>query len=83
MWRWFDAVVVATDPLALWEPGHGRVPATPRSGAPALGTRVYASAGLPGADWWACGPATGAEATVDVAEVEAFLVGHGLLPKRG
>lgn len=63
VWRWFDAVVLGSEhagSVRLWEPGHGEViaraheryvPQTP-------GSRAYASAGLPGAEWWVSGPAT-------------------------
>jgi hypothetical protein len=40
---------------------------------------VYASAGLPGADWWAEGPVTAvADATVAMHEVLAFYAEHEL-----
>jgi hypothetical protein len=83
LWRWYDAVVLEqlTDHVRLWEPGHGEVLATPRD--PVLryppGTRAYASAGMPGADWWIEGPVAAVE-DVDVAldEVCAFYAEHGL-----
>lgn len=58
LWRWFDAVVIAgadDSRIVLWEPAHGEVTATvrPPLSAAEPGSRVYASAGLPGADWWA------------------------------
>ena len=52
VWRWFDAVVLECTEggFRLWEPGHGEVLAQPRRAAwsPEPGSRVYASAGLPG-----------------------------------
>jgi hypothetical protein len=84
VWRWFDAVVLGQDAdgVTLWEPVHGIVHATLRSGIRyPPGSRAYASAGLPGADWWVAGPAVAVaeEADVDVDEVVAFFEGLGLL----
>jgi len=84
VWRWYDAVVLGeeADQVRLWEPAHGEVLATPRSsyvpGRP--GTRAYLSAGLPGADWWVAGPATGepGDADVDLADVERLYDEHDL-----
>jgi hypothetical protein len=63
--------------VVAWEPGHGTVLARPRDPDLAYrpGSRAYLSAGLPGADWWAAGPAVdrAEDAEVDRAEVEAFL----------
>ena len=85
VWRWYDAVVVGADdggPVPLWEPAHGQVRATPRPSyvAQEPGRRVYASAGLPGADWWATGPVTGApeDADVDLDEVVRLYTERGL-----
>jgi hypothetical protein len=59
VWRWYDAVVLGdagAGNLLLWEPGHGEVIARPRSDLRyEPGSRAYASAGLPGADWWLAG----------------------------
>ena len=83
LWRWYDAVVLeqsATE-VRLWEPGHGEVLAQardPHHGLPA-GTRAYASAGLPGADWWVEGPVTAVQdVVVAMDEVLAFYDDHGL-----
>ncbi len=84
VWRWFDAVVLdaADGQVRLWEPLHGEVLATPRDPArlPPPGSRAYASAGLPGADWWVAGPvvARAADADVELDEVRAFFTGHRL-----
>ena len=73
VWRWYDAVVLGDEDgsVRLWEPAHGEVLATPRpSYAPRRpGTRAYASAGLPGADWWVTGPEP------DLDAVAAFYAG--------
>ena len=83
IWRWYDAVVLeqSTRQVRLWEPGHGEVLARSRSPQhryPA-GTRAYASAGLPGADWWVEGP-VGAVEDADVAmePVSEFYAAHDL-----
>jgi hypothetical protein len=84
VWRWFDAVVLgsAHGTVRLWEPAHGEVLATPRR--PDLpyrtGGRAYASAGLPGADWWVAGPADVAPEAADVEldEVRRFYDEHKL-----
>lgn len=84
VWRWFDAVVLGTSSGAvrLWEPLHGEITARPRDADLVLqpGSRAYVSAGLPGADWWLSGPAVSSpeQARVDVAEVRAFYIDHGL-----
>ncbi|MCA5892160.1 hypothetical protein LEP48_02200 [Isoptericola sp. NEAU-Y5] len=85
VWRWYDAVVLGEESdgsVHLWEPAHGEVVAAPRAGyrPQEPGARAYASAGLPGADWWvaeAVSP-SGSEPTADVDEVEAFYTRHGL-----
>jgi hypothetical protein len=63
VWRWFDAVVltrVDDGSLHLWEPAHGEVIARARQTCVDVepGERVHASAGLPGAEWWAAGRVT-------------------------
>jgi len=90
VWRWFDAVVLGPedDRVRLWEPGHGEVVAAvpaadssrTKSGRSSAqprppGTRAYAPAGLPGADWWVAGAVVAAaeDAGVELDEVEAFL----------
>ena len=44
------------------------------------GSRVYASGGFPGAEWWAAGSATGSpeRADVELAEVDALFTDSGL-----
>ncbi|RZS79984.1 hypothetical protein EV189_3463 [Motilibacter rhizosphaerae] len=82
VWRWYDAVVTGAEGgfVELWEPGHGRVLARPRA-VPAVGTRAYLSAGLPGAEWWVAGPVvpSAQDADVELAEVERFVVVHGIV----
>ena len=61
VWRWYDAVVLGNDEagsVRLWEPAHGHVTARPNEyWVPQHpGSRAYASAGLPGAEWWVGGP---------------------------
>ena len=86
VWRWYDAVVLGEEGglVRLWEPAHGEVLARPRRAGqhPATGTRAYASAGLPGADWWIAGAAVAeaADADVELGEVGAFCTEHGLWP---
>jgi hypothetical protein len=64
-WRWYDAVVLGhdADTVRLWEPAHGEITARPRPTyrEQMPGTRAYASAGLPGADWWVAGPSDAVE----------------------
>jgi hypothetical protein len=79
VWRWFDAVVLGPgdgDTVRLWEPLHGEVAATPRPSyvVPEPGSRVYASAGLPGAEWWLAGTAE----DVELAAVHALYDEHDL-----
>jgi hypothetical protein len=83
VWRWFDAVVLGEEGglVRLWEPAHGEVLARPRSVRRwQPGTRAYAAAGLPGADWWVAGPAEprAEDAEVDLYEVRRLLLAHGL-----
>ncbi len=73
VWRWYDAVVLGPAPdgcTRLWEPAHGEVVGRLRhpESAPQPGTRAYASAGLPGAEWWVAGP-IGPDTVVDLDEV--------------
>ncbi len=77
LWRWYDAVVLGTEEagvVRLWEPAHGEVLAQPRPSHRRQdpGTRAYASAGLPGADWWVAGPVTARpeDADVELGEVD-------------
>lgn len=84
VWRWYDAVVLGTADggVRLWEPAHGEVVARPRPCYIELepGSRAYASAGLPGADWWVVGPATGLPGAdaIDASEVGALFSDNGL-----
>jgi hypothetical protein len=84
VWRWYDAVVLASDSASvrLWEPAHGEVSAQRRRPGQQYetGTRAYLSAGLPGADWWVAGTAAGRaeEADVELDEVARLYASHGL-----
>jgi hypothetical protein len=85
VWRWYDAVVLdlaADGTVDLWEPAHGRVRAQRRPMFQELepGSRAFASAGLPEADWWVAGPATRMPdaSDIDLAEVNAFYVDNDL-----
>lgn len=84
IWRWYDAVVLDPDGelVRLWEPFHGEVSARRRTSHDSLapGARAYASAGLPGADWWVCGQVTRdpVDAAVDLHEVAALYTDRGL-----
>jgi hypothetical protein len=71
VWRWYDAVVLGTEDdgsVRLWEPAHGEVLAQARASYEKQdpGSRAYASAGLPGAEWWAAASADGAPQNADV-----------------
>jgi hypothetical protein len=83
IWRWYDAVVLeqAGGHVRLWEPNHGEVLAQLRRSQHRypVGTRAYASAGLPGADWWVEGPVTAVEdADVAMDAVYEFYAAHDL-----
>jgi hypothetical protein len=80
VWRWFDAVVLGTEGdglVRLWEPAHGEVVAQARPSYERQdpGSRAYASAGLPGAEWWVADSAHGAPDTADV-ELDAVYALH-------
>ena len=84
VWRWFDSVVLGEEGglVRLWDPAHGEVLARPRRVRHwRPGTREYASAGLPGADWWVAGPVQprAEDAEVDLDEVRRFLALHQLM----
>ena len=85
VWRWYDAVVLGTEDngsVRLWEPGHGEVIARPRAWYQKQdpGSRAYASAGLPGAEWWVAGSAGGAphNADVELDDVDALFTENDL-----
>jgi hypothetical protein len=71
VWRWYDAVVLGIEDggsVRLWEPAHGEVIAQARASYENQdpGSRAYASAGLPGAEWWVAVSADGAPQSADV-----------------
>lgn len=71
VWRWYDAVVLVHEEagsVQLWEPAHGEVVARARQSYQAVGPgeRAYASAGLPGADWWVAGSVATPPESADV-----------------
>src|SRR6266487_5882875 len=71
VWRWYDTVVLGTEDdgsVRLWEPTHGEVIAQARASYAKQdpGSRAYASAGLPGAEWWVADSASGAAQSADV-----------------
>ncbi len=83
VWRWYDAVVLGHEgdgSVRLWEPGHGEVVARARPSyeqQPA-GSRAYASAGLPGAEWWvADSTARGLAAVVELDDVDTLYTENG------
>ncbi len=84
VWRWYDAVVLASDDGAvrLWEPAHGEVTAQRRRPQQEYGpgSRAYLSAGLPGADWWVAGKAVdqAEDAEVELGEVGRLYTEHGM-----
>ncbi len=85
VWRWFDAVVLGAESsglVPLWEPAHGDVAARPRPSYQVVepGQRAYASAGLPGAEWWIAGPvvADPAAADVDLDDVDRMFTSNDL-----
>lgn len=88
VWRWYDAVILGPTgqgKIHLWEPAHGVVVAQrrPMYEDAEPGSRAYASAGLPGADWWVAGPAVRLpRATdIDLAEVDALFTENQLWSK--
>jgi hypothetical protein len=71
VWRWYDAVVLGTEDdgaVRLWEPAHGEVTGQARVSYEKQdpGSRAYASAGLPGAEWWVAGSVCGTPQSADV-----------------
>jgi hypothetical protein len=85
VWRWYDAVVLGTEDdgsVRLWEPAHGEVIAQARASyeQQAPGSRAYASAGLPGADWWVADSAGGGPqgADVELDDVDALYTQNDL-----
>jgi hypothetical protein len=87
VWRWYDTVVLGTaqdGSVRLWEPAHGEVIARSRASYQQQdpGSRAYASAGLPGAEWWVAASACGARqgADVELDDVAALYTENGLWP---
>jgi hypothetical protein len=87
VWRWYDAVVLGTEDdgsVRLWEPAHGEVIAQPRASYQKQdpGSRAYASAGLPGAEWWVADSACGAahNAGVELDDVDTLYTENDLWP---
>ena len=85
VWRWYDAVVLGSDDdgsVRLWEPAHGEVVARARASYQKQdpGSRAYASAGLPGAEWWVAGSASVApqSATVELDDIDALYTENNL-----
>lgn len=85
VWRWYDAVVLGTaddGSVRLWEPAHGEVVARPRASYrnQEPGSRAYASAGLPGAEWWIADIAsvTPQSANVELNDVDALYTDNDL-----
>lgn len=85
VWRWFDTVVLGTEgdgSVRLWEPAHGEVVAQARPSYERQdpGSRAYASAGLPGSEWWVADRADGAphRADVELDDVHALYAANGL-----
>lgn len=85
VWRWYDAVVLGIEDdgsVRLWEPAHGEIIAQARSSYENQdpGSRAYASAGLPGAEWWVADGASGDPqgADVELTEVDALYAENGL-----
>lgn len=87
VWRWYDAVVLGTEDdgsVRLWEPAHGEVVAQARASYEEQdpGSRAYASAGLPGAEWWVADTAGAAlhSADVELEDVDALYTENDLWP---
>ena len=84
VWRWYDAVVVGTEvdgSVRLWEPAHGEVIALARASyqKQVPGSRAFASAGLPGAEWWVADRADGAHTPdVELDDVDALYTDNNL-----
>ena len=85
VWRWYDAVVLGHEvdgSVRLWEPAHGEVSARARATYEKQdpGSRAYASAGLPGAEWWVADRACGAphDADVELDDVHALYTENDL-----
>lgn len=85
VWRWYDAVVLGTEDdgsVRLWEPAHGEVVGQARASYKNQdpGSRAYASAGLPGAEWWVADSVGGAPqgADVELDDVDALYTENDL-----
>lgn len=75
LWRWYDSVVLGHETsgeVRLWEPAHGEVVAQPRASYERLdpGSRAYASAGLPGAEWWVASGVPGSPGQAPTVELD-------------
>lgn len=88
VWRWYDTVVLGTEDdgsVRLWEPAHGEVLAQARASYEKQdpGSRAYACAGLPGAEWWVADCANGAphSADVELDDVDALYTENDLWSK--
>jgi hypothetical protein len=87
VWRWYDAVVLGQEDaqaVRLWEPAHGEIVAQARKSYEAQepGSRAYASAGLPGAEWWVAVrvPVAPDNVAVELDAVEALYSANNLWP---
>lgn len=78
VWRWYDAVVLGAEQdgsVRLWEPAHGEVIAHARASyqTQTPGSRAFATAGLPGAEWWVSDGASSARSpNVELDDVHAL-----------
>lgn len=83
VWRWYDAVVLGPEgdaAVRLWEPSHGEVVARARPSYEQQppGSRAWASAGLPGAEWWVAASTARGPDAVELDEVDALYTENGL-----
>lgn len=84
VWRWYDAVVLGAEDdgkVRLWEPAHGEVIARARASyeTQVPGARAYASAGLPGAEWWVADSASCTDdPDVELDDVAGLYAENGL-----
>lgn len=82
VWRWYDAVVLGAEngSVRLWEPAHGEVIAQARASYEMQlpGSRAFASAGLPGAEWWVADGTSERSPDVELDDVDALYSENGL-----